>query len=640
MIPVGPHRAPRCLMLRSSWYRPYLERLEDRLPPGAALDWLLFPQLAPSVLGSSLADSTTFSSPLAARPGSLAPLAQSRVFFTEPQESGTEVQAAPGVIAPVSGPFTLASAPAPWATVDFGPSFDPLTSAANGLPLVPADHEAAVANPAAPTNATAAPTRTVEEAQPRFPFHGAGDVALPSVVSLLPPGVNPPPGVMSGPGGDQVLVAPDAAWRYLDDGSDQGTTWRALSFDDSGWASGPAELGYGDGDEATQVGYGLDPNNKYITTYFRNTFDVANPGDFQSLQLWLLRDDGAVVYLNGTEIYRSNMPTGTVAYRTPASEAIGGADESAGYHTALPATGLRAGANVLAVEIHQANPTSSDISFASLLIGSVAVRFAVIGDFGSAGTPELDVANMVKSWYPDFVVTTGDNNYPNGEANTIVANIGQYYCPFIGNPDAPANQRCNSGLSTNRFYPSAGNHDWDSPDGTLAPYRNYFTLPTGSGNERYYEAGWGPVRLFAVDSDSREPSGITSGSVQGTWLRTRLAAATEPWKLVHLHHPPYSSGTAHGSTPDLQWPYQAWGASAVVAGHEHIYERILRNDFPYFVNGLGGYPSLHEIGTPIQGSQARYNSNWGAQYVEATSWYIVFLFISVDGSYYDFQFLF
>src|SRR5215213_7851051 len=69
-------------------------------------------------------------------------------------------------------------------------------------------------------------------------------------------------------------------------------------------------LGNGDGDEATVVSYGADANNKYITTYFRKSFTVANPADFNSLTLDILRDDGAVVYLNGTEIYRNNMPAG------------------------------------------------------------------------------------------------------------------------------------------------------------------------------------------------------------------------------------------------------------------------------------------------------------------------------------------
>jgi len=111
---------------------------------------------------------------------------------------------------------------------------------------------------------------------------------------------------------DTLLVPASAVWKYLDDGSNQGTAWRQPSFDDSPWAAGPAELGYGDGGEATTVGFGPDASNKYITTYFRHTFSVANPSSYQSLTLSLRRDDGAVVYLNGAEVFRSNVPAGGI----------------------------------------------------------------------------------------------------------------------------------------------------------------------------------------------------------------------------------------------------------------------------------------------------------------------------------------
>jgi hypothetical protein len=100
-----------------------------------------------------------------------------------------------------------------------------------------------------------------------------------------------------------------------------------------------------------------------------------------------------------------------------------------------------------------------------------SIRFAVIGDYGDAGQPEIDVANRVKSWNPDFIITTGDNNYPDGAANTIDANIGQYYREFI----SPYTGSYGAGAPTNRFFPLPGNHDWNTPD--LQPYLDYFTLP-------------------------------------------------------------------------------------------------------------------------------------------------------------------
>src|SRR5436190_5606794 len=91
---------------------------------------------------------------------------------------------------------------------------------------------------------------------------------------------------------DTPLITAGSIWSYLDNGSNQGTAWRGVGFNDSGWATGPAQLGYGDGDEATIVSFGPDANNKYITTYFRKTFNITNPSQFTSLTLNMIRDDG------------------------------------------------------------------------------------------------------------------------------------------------------------------------------------------------------------------------------------------------------------------------------------------------------------------------------------------------------------
>lgn len=255
-------------------------------------------------------------------------------------------------------------------------------------------------------------------------------------------------------------------------------------------------------------------------------------------------------------------------------------------------------------------------------INNTSTRFAVIGDFGYASQPEQDVANLVKSWSPQFVLTTGDNNYPSGSAATIDANIGQYYHEFI----SPYIGTYGQGASNNRFFPTLGNHDWDN--GTLTPYLDYFTLPD---NERYYDFVRGPIHFFVLDSDTREPDGITSNSLQAQWLKTGLATSTAPWKLVFMHHAPYSSAL-HGSNSILQWPFRDWGASAVIAGHDHAYERIIipGQEMPYFVNGLGGR-SIYNFSTPINGSQLRYNGDYGAMRVEAGSFHLSFSFINRAG---------
>ncbi|HXG67965.1 MAG TPA: fibronectin type III domain-containing protein [Blastocatellia bacterium] len=215
-------------------------------------------------------------------------------------------------------------------------------------------------------------------------------------------------------GADAILVPAGATWKYLDNGSDQGTAWRGVSFNDSAWASGPAQLGYGDGDEATVVGYGPDPTNKYITTYFRHAFNVADASGFQSVTLRLLRDDGAVVYLNGTEVFRSNMPAGTIGYRTLASAAIGSAEETTFFQTAVNPALLVNGANVLAVEVHQANATSSDISFQLELVGSTSTPVPAVtrGPYLQSGTP----TSVVVRWRTD-VATDSRVRYGTTQGN-------------------------------------------------------------------------------------------------------------------------------------------------------------------------------------------------------------------------------
>jgi regulation of enolase protein 1 (concanavalin A-like superfamily) len=167
------------------------------------------------------------------------------------------------------------------------------------------------------------------------------------------------------PPSDQTVtyISTGAAWKYLDNGSDQGTGWRASGFDDSSWKSGAAQLGYGDGDEATVVSFGPNSNAKFITTYFRKSFTVADASAVKSLALRYLRDDGAVIYLNGTEITRDNMPSGTISFATTASDRVTSDDESAFHSATIDPALLRTGTNVIAVEIHQSEADSSDISF-------------------------------------------------------------------------------------------------------------------------------------------------------------------------------------------------------------------------------------------------------------------------------------
>ncbi len=235
-----------------------------------------------------------------------------------------------------------------------------------------------------------------------------------------------------------------------------------------------------------------------------------------------------------------------------------------------------------------------------------SVRLAVIGDFGGGTAAEAQVAALVRGFQPDLVATVGDNNYPDGAAETIDPNIGRHYHDYI----APYRGSFGAGASVNRFFPALGNHDWRTAG--AKPYLDYFELP---GNERYYTVRRGPVALFVVDSDGHEPDGVTADSVQGRWLRAELAASDAPHRFVLFHHPPFSSGP-HGSTYELQWPFREWGATAVLSGHDHSYERFEAGGMPYVVVGTGGAP-LYKPKPTVPGSLVRIFGSHGALRIDA-----------------------
>lgn len=254
----------------------------------------------------------------------------------------------------------------------------------------------------------------------------------------------------------------------------------------------------------------------------------------------------------------------------------------------------------------------------------VQVRFAVIGDYGSGDEAEQRVADLVVGWNPDLVLTVGDNNYPLGEAETIDDHIGRYYQSFI----YPYAGIHGPGAPTNRFFPALGNHDLYTEQGQA--YFDYFALP---GNERYYDFVWGPVHFFCLNSTDSEPDGVGRSSTQAAWLQERLAASTSAWQVVYFHLPPYSSGY-QGSVDWMRWPFAAWGADVVLSGHDHLYERLEVEGFPYVINGLGGGP-IYSFMETLPESRVRYNSAHGAMLVTASEASMVFQFVADSGEVVD-----
>ncbi len=270
------------------------------------------------------------------------------------------------------------------------------------------------------------------------------------------------------------------------------------------------------------------------------------------------------------------------------------------------------------------------------------VTFAVIGDYGVHDAHERAVARSVASWDPSFVITTGDGYYsPAGGTGTgkYDRSTGAYYCRWLKGISTTGKSCAIGNAAVNAFFPCLGNHDYSDATPSPSTYLKYFRLPGAglkntSGNERYYDFVRGPVHFFVLNSNSAEPAGTSAKSVQGRWLRTRLAASTSRWNVVYEHHPPYSSDSVHGSSGYMRWPFASWGADIVFSGHSHTYERVMRDGIAYFVNGLGG-AARYGFTTPVKGSAARYRSDWGAQKVTVTGKTLDVRFYNVRGKLVD-----
>ncbi len=291
---------------------------------------------------------------------------------------------------------------------------------------------------------------------------------------------------------DTPLIETGAIWSYLDDGSDQGTAWRALAFDDSLWATGPAQLGYGEGDEATVVSFGPNASNKYITTYLRHSFNVANPAAISGLTLSVLRDDGVVVYLNGTEVLRSNMTAGVYDYLTHASSTVSGSNESRFYKATVNPALLVAGVNVIAVELHQRTATSSDLSFDLRLAESMVWKYL------DNGTDQGTLWNLPAFDDSTWASGPGEIGYGDGDEATVVSfgpspsnkYITTYFRHSFDIPNPGAIGGLNVSLMRDdgavMYVNGVEVHRSNMPAGTIG-YLTTATAPIASGSEYAYE---------------------------------------------------------------------------------------------------------------------------------------------------------
>jgi len=256
------------------------------------------------------------------------------------------------------------------------------------------------------------------------------------------------------------------------------------------------------------------------------------------------------------------------------------------------------------------------------------IFFASIGDMQDDDeVPEIAYATsvLVKSKTPDFITTLGDNLA--NEVDNYDSGVGQFYSDYI----YPYTGDYGAGASENKFWPIPGNHDWDVND--LADYKSFFALPN---NERYYELVRGPVHFFMLDVVAREPDGNTSTSIQAQWLKAKMILSPAVWKIVLLHYAPYTSKS--GNKPGnltVRWPFKDWGASLVLAGHAHVYERLIVNGLTYLVNGMSGATIGVFDPVPLAESVKRYSAKHGALFIRANCDTLTGEFYSVDDELID-----
>lgn len=404
------------------------------------------------------------------------------------------------------------------------------------------------------------------------------------------------------PRDDGTALAPDVAlpayeawvpmlsrWSYLDDGREPARSWRRVDFDDGAWRSGEAQLGYGDDDEATTVSYGPNPARRYVTTWFRQRFDVPSRAGIQRVLLRLLRDDAAVVWINDREVHRSNLPTGPIDADTLALATVSSDAEDDFEEVMLDPSVVHPGANVVAVEVHQATVDSSDLGFDLGLIGLRAEAppatggdpvLLLAGDIARCDGSGDEATARLLDGLGGIVAPLGDNAYLSGSDEDFL----RCYGPTWGRHRA-------------RSRPAVGNHEYNSHD--AAPYFRYFGEAAGRALEGWYSYELGAWHVVVLNSNCAAV-GCNAGSPQERWLRDDLAAHPSRCTLAMWHHPRFSGGD-HGDDPQFTafWrDLEAAGADVVVNGHDHDYERFAprrsdgtrddANGIREFVAGTGG----------------------------------------------------
>ncbi len=272
--------------------------------------------------------------------------------------------------------------------------------------------------------------------------------------------------------------------------------------------------------------------------------------------------------------------------------------------------------------------------------------YAFVGDV-TAGSSAAAVAELIRSWTPDYVIANGgmwDATDENTAAD-LDANFGQYYArwmfPYAGTEGT-------SEASTQQLFAAYGNQERD-PSSRFNIVRQFFNLlPTDPSNPQpcrgYYEKRLGPAHFFFIDSGYEndlttvaQPDGNTYTSAQGTYFRQRIQGSNARWKFVVMSAPPYSSSTGlpvAGGFAALRWPFQQWGTDAAFSAHAGQYERLAVDGYPYFVAGTGGQ-TLNGFTDPLSAYSVKNLESFGAIRLDLTCDRAVIRFFQTDGTIFD-----
>jgi len=391
-----------------------------------------------------------------------------------------------------------------------------------------------------------------------------------------------------------ILVPKGAGWRYLDNGLDP-ENWKELWYNDDSWGFGHAELGYGDAvkgrPETTVISYGPDPDARYITSYFRRFFYVADPAAITNLTVRLLRDDGGIVYLNGVEVFRSGMPDGPVDFLTlAAAPGAVGADETNYFAGSIdPGLLFIPGINLIAVEIHQVDPASDDLSFDLELAANEG--------------PTLPPGTLVRGPYLQSGTTT----------NILVR----------WRTAGEVESRVQFGLSENAL-------DWEvrAPTGTtehavtltnLAPNtRYYYTIGTGedtlAGGADYFfltaPLAGKPTRLWAMGDSGTAAVGGQAVQMRDAYYAYAGSRYTDVWLL--LGDNAYYSGTDEeyqAAIFDVFQPTLRQTVAWSTLGNHETYGPQIDGQFAYF--HIFSMPTAGEGGGVPSGTQNYYSFDYG-----------------------------